>query len=247
MGFFKKTPATNHGPAEEDTIAEDFGRRELPFYQPVDMGYLSPDGSYSNMALYTVRGIKPSTGRQNTIGLHAKSEVDAKRLSGFTEPISADLNFPERRTSRQLEFAKELKLFIPPNASVDDASALISRALDEDDESPDLELVLFADEMDLQFSRYIGKNALIARVFYKLNQRAQYAFYCYLVYAFKMKTQVRDIRKEPMRNVFEEYARMVIEDKTLTVSFEANCTPDIVDQNRVKAYKVALEVIGVPK
>src|SRR4051812_34652872 len=115
---------------------------------------------------YTVKGVSDSTGRKKTITVSAANEFDAllEAKQRGLEPISAAELPPVPPSEAQLEYAAKLGVTIPADATIEDASAIISKAVDGD-VAPASDLLDFANFHGLAYSSYIGEQRLYDQLF----------------------------------------------------------------------------------
>lgn len=173
-----------------------------------------------NHKRYKVSGIFADTKRKRTRIINAKTESHAREIminDGYLEPLEIiEIDF-EKPTERQIEYAKDLGIKIPNDATKEDLSALISRHL-ENDSDPNPELYEFADNRGFCFSKYIGKKALYNLLFNKLEGADKVAFFAFCVYRYLSEDRHANLDTSPHRQVFYDFAQEVINDKSFMTS-----------------------------
>lgn len=217
-------------------------------YSMVDIGgYKSPSGGYANYALYLVDVINPKTNRKNTNKEYmGKDEADVRekiKADGYEEILEIRLQQFEEPTENQVNYARDLCLKYPDDVTKEDLSAILSRHLDDDPDSPSPEFAKFADEHGFCFSRFIGFNSLLGTVRYSLPMPEKIALYAYAV-----------IRQEKKQKVFDPYSsnwdklvkigEELSKDEKVTDSLLNRTTPDYLNPNRgTTVYKAVYDKI----
>lgn len=117
------------------------------------------------MPSYEIKGTGKDTGRKrrriytapNEAGAKQLAEADGTLVEGITE---IPLHPP---TQRQLDYARDLGISIPANATKDDLSDLISLKVDRDKPATERHKN-FGRKYGLEFTNYVGKKALFNRI-----------------------------------------------------------------------------------
>jgi hypothetical protein len=173
-----------------------------------------------NHKLYKVSGVFADTKRKRTRTIAAKNENHAKEIminDGYLEPFEIiEVDF-EKPTERQIEYAKDLGIEIPDNATKQDLSALISRHL-ENDSDPNPELYEFADKRGFLFSKYIGKKALYNLLFNNLEDVDKIAFFAFCVYRYLSEDRHANLDTSPHRDIFYDFANKMVNDESFVRS-----------------------------
>jgi|GEM_PF-1120957 len=100
-------------------------------------------------------------------------------------------------TEKQLNYLKDLGVYIPEGITKTDASYMIGRALEEDSrESPSHSIVALADGFGLKYSAFIGAEGLFRSIIYSAKDRDRAALYAYAV--------SQNIRGIPFGNMLED-------------------------------------------
>jgi hypothetical protein len=136
-----------------------------------------------NYKKFSVRGINTESGRKKTIKIDVPNNRNVSEMVLAQGEIKEPFEITEvpfsLPTDRQLSYAQALGITIPPDACLDDVSALISRAVDNDSE-PNKGLIEYASNKGLTFSVYVGKKALYNFIFYSLQLYDKIAFFAFL-------------------------------------------------------------------
>lgn len=177
-------------------------------------------------------GIKPSTGRKNQFLVkNARDEADAYqqiRASGLIEPYTCELLPADPPTERQLDFAKDLRLILPPGANMRDVSGFIARVwgkedwFDFDETAPTPGLARFADDMRVWFSRCDCQRALEGYVLWGLTGADQIAFYAYCIHCAEKHLIITDPRASDRFELFRRIGMTLAADPSVTRSVENN-------------------------
>ncbi len=123
--------------------------------EPTNIG--SPLRGYMNMALYSVVGTNPATGRKKTVKAPAIDEDAALRSSGLVLATVTEVAW-EPATDRQIAYAKKCGIKVPKNATMGDASALLTRREEgEVDDGVPADLVLAAAQRGVAMSYFVGR------------------------------------------------------------------------------------------
>lgn len=117
------------------------------------------------MPSYEVRGKGKDTGRMRRRIYSAPNETEAKQLAGADGTLVEEITEiqPDQPTERQLDYARDLGISIPANATKDDLSDLISLKVDGDKPATERHKN-FGRMYDLEFTNHIGKKALFNRI-----------------------------------------------------------------------------------
>lgn len=130
-------------------------------------------------------------------------------------------------SERQLNYLKDLGVFIPDGITNIDASCMISRATDEDSlESPRPSLVTLASGLGIGFSAFIGSNGLFSSIVTSASTRDRAALYAYAVRQSMRGKPFGNMLEDPDISVFYSFADKVIADPTLTRSLEGRTADD---------------------
>lgn len=158
---------------------------------------------------FIVRATFNVTRRRRTVTFTAKSEAEVIQLlkhAGYSEPFEITEEMPEPATDAQVQYARALQINIPLNPTKDDLSALISRKVDNDGE-PNPELVEFANQKGLFFSKNIGKKALYNLIFNSLSKEDRAAFFVFSVYRWLSDDRHGNLESHKYYDVFYDFAR----------------------------------------
>ncbi len=122
--------------------------------EPTNIG--SPLRGYMNMALYSVVGTNPTTGRKKTVKAPAINADDALRSSGLVSATATEVAW-EPATDRQISYAKKCGIKVPRNATMDDASALLTRREEGEVDGVPTDLVFAAAQRGVAMSYFVGR------------------------------------------------------------------------------------------
>ncbi|MCI5056127.1 MAG: hypothetical protein MRY83_08465, partial [Flavobacteriales bacterium] len=142
-------------------------------------------------------------------GRSKESLIILLKAKGYLEPFEIVEIEHDKPSSEQLKYAESLNIKIPPNATKVDVSCLISRVIDNDNKEPNRELIDFAEENGLFFSRYIGKKALYNLIYHNLSEIDKIAFFVFSVYRYLSGDRMSNLRKHPNKNRFYEIAHLI--------------------------------------
>jgi hypothetical protein len=178
---------------------------------------------------YQVKALYIPTNRKRTETFIAKNEeelVELLKNSDFEDPFEIKEVFNEP-TDKQLEYAKSLKIKIPNHASLEDMSALISRAVEGDNSDPNPELIEYAVDKGFFFSKYVGKKALYNLLFYSLSLRDKIAFFCFSVYRHLSDDRAGNLDNHQCKDLFYNFAESQINNDKFIKSLEKYTGEDI--------------------
>lgn len=171
------------------------------------------------MKNYQIKGINKMTNRKKTVTVSAKNEELAEKAAldqGILPPYEIEIIFTPP-TERQIEYAKSLKINIPEKASSLDVSYLISRKTDRDSD-PNPGLLEYADNRNLLFSKYIGKQSLYNLIFNTLTDEDKIAFFAFCVYRWLSDDRHANLDTHQNKNVFYEFAKSMVNDESFVKS-----------------------------
>lgn len=178
---------------------------------------------------FTVKATFDATNRRRTMTFTAKSEVEVIQLlkqAGYSEPFEITEEMPEPATDAQIQYAKALQIDIPLNPTKEDMSALISRKVDNDSD-PNPELVEFAIEKGLFFSKNIGKKALYNLVFHSLSKEDRIAFFAFSVYRWLSEDRHGNLESHKHSDVFYDFAREQLNNDSFIKSLDKYAGADL--------------------
>lgn len=115
-------------------------------YDPMNAKFFArhephPLRGYSNFGTFEIHGLNPKTGRQNKKVIEALTHEEAIAAAaglGLQEPITANEISSRMATDRQLEYMEQLGIEQHSGLSLLDASCLISKSHDREDDCPGL-------------------------------------------------------------------------------------------------------------
>ena len=139
--------------------------------------------------------------------------------SGFLEPIEIEeIPFPPA-TEAQINAIREHQHHVPQNICKDDASAIISKSMDND-ATPNPELFTYATEQKIMVSYYTGKKALYNIIFYHLELDDKIAFFAFCLYRFYSDDRNSNLNHSPYKDIFYEYAKQMHENPSFLNSLK---------------------------
>lgn len=203
-------------------------------------GYESLSGGYMSYTEFLISGhiLNIKTGRKNlykkTIYAQTKDDAIAQIIDiQFIDDPKIEIIYFPMPTERQINYATDLGAIIPPNATREDVSAIISRftgALgdshyDPPQESPSEEFALFAQKMGIRFSKFIGEDDLFNAVVHGLEKRDKIAFYAYCVLKSRHNINVSTSPEYPDLTKCYKFADTVLSSKAILSSINDR-TPD---------------------
>lgn len=230
-------------------------------------GYRCPSGGYTNWAVYQVRGTNVATGRKITRRYEAKNEVEAARLAeadGLISPYEFAVLQHDDPTERQIEYLRSWDAPIPEGAAKYDVSAILSRLEDSQNiasqkhiskdyvvqrvipaPGPTEEFAVFADEMGVKFSRYIGEMALFNNTVSALSDRDKAAFFAYCILCSRDHSQIRDPRQSEYAEKLYTFADIALQNTQLMKSINGRDPSDYLHPHKGSiAYKAVAEFFG---
>lgn len=234
---------------------------------PVDLGeYASNAGGFTNWATYDVTALNPTTNRKNKRRYRAVNQKHIEKLAtaeGLVNVEIVNVIPHEAPTEKQLNYAKDLGLSIPEGACKEDVSAILSRLLDSTDsvreekvsatlvrnyyrplESPTKEFAVFASEMGICFSAYIGEKALLEKVIYNLDIRDKLAFYAYCALCSRNYEKIGNMLKSSQCDQFYQFSDNSLEAEAIIRSLDGRKIEDYLSPHKgTLVYKEAAKYI----
>lgn len=171
---------------------------------------------------YSASAIFSQTNRKRTVKKPAFNEDEIRQYmldSGFLEPIEIEeIPFPPA-TEAQINAIREHQHHVPQNICKDDASAIISKSMDND-ATPNPELFTYATEQKIMVSYYTGKKALYNIIFYHLELDDKIAFFAFCLYRFYSDDRNSNLNHSPYKDIFYEYAKQMHENPSFLNSLK---------------------------
>ncbi len=126
------------------------------------------------MPNYSIEGKGKDTGRKRRRIYLAANESEARRLAEEDGTLVESISElpPEPPTERQLEYAKDLGINIPSDATKASISDLISLKVEKDKPSTARHRA-FAEQYGIDVTKYIGKKALFDRIHASLSTQGR--------------------------------------------------------------------------
>ena len=175
------------------------------------------------MPLYEVKGKGKDTGRKRKRTYSAANELEAKRLAEVDGTLVDEITEmpPEPPTERQLDYAKDLGISIPANASKDDVSDLISLKVDRDRPATERHKN-FGRMYNLEFSDFIGKKRLFSRIQFALSasgrEKELLSWFTFRVYRGLFYGSENAPISKPDDPIIEEIAEELVTDEKVIKS-----------------------------
>jgi hypothetical protein len=157
---------------------------------------------------YQAEAVYSETKKKRKVTFIAQAEEDVINLLnilGYLEPYQISELAPKPPTQKQIDYAKDLKITIPPDASGSDVSALISSKLDGDI-SANIELMMYAQEKGLKIAKYIGAKGLYDSLYEHLNLNDKIAFFIFSVYRQLSGDTSNNLNKHVQKDAIYNYA-----------------------------------------
>lgn len=156
---------------------------------------------------YSIKAFYLPTKRIRTIiqiGLDPDACCEKLKNEGYTEPfeVTEIFDFP---SEAQMNYAIDLGISIPSDATKQDVSTLINFKL-ENDRIPKAGLIEFAVENGLYFSKYIGEDALMNYIFSSISNRPKIAFFIYCVQNSYIKGTIQNLNNSHSKMDYYAFA-----------------------------------------
>jgi hypothetical protein len=164
---------------------------------------------------YVGTGINASTGKINkvsVIALNYDKAIEMLTTAGYTAPFVLDIQPMPPPSAKQIELCNRLGITIPAKALISDISALLDRYNHGDANNPPPGLVAYLSSKEIEFSPFIGNNALWALAFNKLDAIDKITFFTYSIYLWRTRT-VFNLASIPDLTFFNNTARYLSTDK----------------------------------
>lgn len=179
---------------------------------------------------FKVKGKYPGTGRMRTTEIIAwdqASDEEILKMAGFVEPYEIERIGLDRPTERQLEYAKNIGLYIPSNASKKDVSILLHRYEDEkpirQEKAPKDVLEVLIKQFGIYIPTYANEQDMNACFYWSMKDyEEKYAYFAMKVYAQNTGKNYRFIHEanSAEREKFYEFSRKYKDNKSFVESFD---------------------------
>lgn len=172
------------------------------------------------MPKFEVLGKGKDTGRKRRKIYGASSAAEATRLAESDGTIVDEINElpPAPPTERQIDYARDLGITIPPDATKNDVSDLISIKVDNDKPST-IRHRSFAKLYGLETTEYIGKKVLFDQIKYVLDkpgrERDLASWFTYRVYRGLVKGADNAPIKGPDDAIMQKIGGMLAQDQSV--------------------------------
>lgn len=231
-------------------------------------GYVSPSGSYMNYAVFEVVGTNPETGRKNTRRYEAATEQQAIKTAekdGLQNPEIKRAIPDAEPTENQVSYLESWNVSVPEGACKYDVSAILSRLEDSDDivkevrvskdrekryvrpvAGPSEEFAMFAHQIGVLFSKFIGAGALHASVVHFLKDRDKAAFFAYCVLCSHNGVEIGNMLEASGREKLYAFADVAAGSEPLMRSINSRDPEDYLHPHKGSAaYKAVAEYFGL--
>lgn len=125
------------------------------------------------------------------------------------------------------DYAAQMGISLPEDATESDAKAIIARDLDNDEKASD-GLLSYARNKGMLCSDYIGNKALHNQLMDNLSPEDRTSFFCFCVYKFHTGDSNEDLSNHPKKEFFEEFGRKFVKDGYFQASLEEYLGEEIV-------------------
>lgn len=194
---------------------------------------------------YQAEAVYRETKKKRKIIFIAQAEeevIHLLKVLGYLEPYQITELAPKPPTQKQIDYAKDLKITIPSDASGSDVSALISSKL-EGDTRAQIDLIMYAQEKGLKIAKYIGAKALYDSLYDHLNLNDKIAFFVFSVYRQLSGDTSNNINKHAHKDAIYSYAVELKKNEKVLKSILGYSGRDLIHFGKV-LYKDNLEMSG---
>lgn len=167
----------------------------------------------------------------------AKKENANIQFSPAFQPVGSG----DAPTQKQLDYAADLGIIIPPDVDKRDVSAMISRVTGEDSlENPTPALVELASELKCEVSPYAGYDAFCRAVWGRSDDVMKAALYVYGIDCQSSGAPLGNIYKSPRLDYYRKFWNYIENDPSLVKSLLSRPCDDLNKANKnAKIYSVA--------
>jgi len=163
---------------------------------------------------FKVVGRHVETKRKRTIELVAFSKENALELANEQNLIEIIevVEYVRSPSESQIDYAKKLNIKIPQGSTLQDVSALIDKKLNGDSE-PKANLIEYANERKLCFSKYIGEDRLYSEIYDSFNGVDRIAFFILSIYKSVKRDYQINLEKHIYKNKFYQLSSTLKDDE----------------------------------
>lgn len=185
------------------------------------------------MPKFLVIGVGQGTRRKRQRTFEAKDEAHARALAEADGTIvdSAERLPDDPPTEKQLAYAKDLGISVPPDATKDEVSDLLDVHL-ENDKPADARLLKFADRYDVRFTQYSGKKELHNRIHASLSaagrEQELTAWFVYRVYRELVQGRDQVSIDGPDHPVIQDVTAQLVQDDSVLKSIRRYRGSDLI-------------------
>ena len=204
--------------------------------------------------MYSVKGKNPDTNRFKTVQVVVNSIETIENVqlkSGLLPPFEVNEISPNPPTEGQLAYAKNIKLFLPQDATKEDYSIFLTRYENQKPLFPPPmpeKMILYLIGKEIYVPAYAGKDEAHDLYFHNIDLTEQIAYFGMKVYCnLKRKTYctLEDAELE-QRNLFYEFAKQYENNKEFVKSLSYYSGSDLpldsyAISKKLKAYDMAVD------
>lgn len=202
---------------------------------------------------YRIKGKYPGTGRMRTVEVIAwekETEQDIAKKAGLVEPYEVERIGMPIPTERQMEYAKNVGIFIPKDATKDDVSILLTRYEEhksiKQPKAPTDILEILIKRMGIYIPSYAGLSEMNA--YFRASMRTEeerYAYFAMKVYSQTTGKNYHFIHEanETEQERFKAFARKYKGNRSFVESYNRYDQEKITITGKIdkklKAYEIA--------
>jgi hypothetical protein len=168
-----------------------------------------------NYKKFKISGVNPQTGKLKTIIVNIFNDTTPKDYLDHNGILLESIKIVElpflKPSDKQLAQAKDLDIHVSEDLTYKDVDALRLRKQCYDDLNPSTSLIKFANNHNMFFSLYIGKEALYDLIFKRLKDLDKVAFFCFCVYHSDFEDYNYNLDTSPVRNICYDFAQRNID------------------------------------
>lgn len=201
---------------------------------------------------FRIKGKYPGTGRIRTVEIVAWENEQEDRLikkAGLTEPYEITRIGLDPPTERQIPYAESLGIFIPHDATKNDVSIMIDRAVNHEpicqEKAPVEILEILIKQMGIYIPAYAGEKEM--ERWFQISMKSdmeKYAYFAMKVYAQTTGKNYRFIHEanQRERERFYAFAKRYKNDRSFVESYERYDPTEITIMGKIKRKLKAYEL-----
>lgn len=205
---------------------------------------------------HLVKGKNPNTGRTKTekvLGIRGESREDIIKRTYLQEPIEITEVEQRQPSEAQIEYAKNLGITFPVDATMEDASVILTRAEDgvsimQDKLSNEL-IKIAVFNLGIFIPAYAGYREFERMFYNSLDTKGECAYFAMRVYCEKYgkKYTFPYEATEEERKKFNDFAEQQLKNRSFVESYERYNLEEMpiggIIKKRLKAYDIAYECL----